>query len=334
MPANSTLPTGSLRTLVFVAVLSALTLETPPGARPPVALAAGDWKFGDYTDFTPATVRSLSSPSPLKLSRTAVQRPHVMPGDSVDLIAEYEVSVPTGTMTVKETRIVYFNGQQLDRNERVVSVPSGPKGSKVVLQVPTSAAPGWYTVKTTVEAQPVVATRGASPAAAPDTDGTGFNVRSRGASSTGTPSSGTSPLQLTLWADKTEYKIGETMRIRFEAPRDGYVTLVNVGTSGRITVLYPNAAAPDHSVKGGQTYSVPAQGDPYELTLSGPEGIELVYAVFMTSPIKFAEANFAKSAFTVVNDNAVEFTRDINVALKTIPLKEQANAALEINVRK
>lgn len=328
MPANSTLSTGFIRTLVFAAALSALTLQVPPGVGPPVALAAGEWKFGEYTDFPPTTVRSLSRPSSLKLSRTAVQRSNVTAGESVDLIAEY--SVPTGTMMVKETRTVYYNGQELGRRERVVSVPSDSKGTTLSMQVPANAGPGWYTVKTTVEAQPAVTTRSASPAAAPDTDQTTFNVHSRG---TGTTPVGT-PVQLKLWADKQEYKVGETLRVSFEASRDGYVTLVNVGTSGRITVLYPNAYAPDHAVKGGRAYSVPAQGDPYELTLSGPEGTEFVYAVFMTSSIKFAEANFAKSKFTVVNETAVEFTRDINVALKTIPLKEQADAALEINVTK
>jgi uncharacterized protein DUF4384 len=326
MPADPTTTCGRRRMLTVVTVL-ALTAGMPHGVRPPAAVAAGDWKFGEYTEFTPVTVRSVSTPSPLKLARTAVQRPHVIAGDSVDLIAEYEVSVPTGTMTVKETRIVYFNGQQLDRKERVVSVPNGSKGSKLALQVPTNAVPGWYTVRTTVEPQASVATRGSSPAAAPDTDRTTFNVERRAAV---TP--GSTPLAFKLWTDKKEYKVGDTVKVGFEAPRDGYVTLVNVGTSGRITILYPNAYAPDHAVKAGRTYSVPAPGDPYELTLGGPEGVELVYAVFTTSAIRFAETNFAKSAFTVVNEIAVQFTRDINVALKTIPLKEQANAAVEITV--
>jgi Domain of unknown function (DUF4384) len=327
LPGDSTKTQAPFRTLVLVAVLFVLILQMFPSGRPPASLAADDWKFGDYTDFTPVTVRSVSSPSPLKLSRTAVQRPRVTPGESVDLIAEYEVSAPAGTMTVKETRIVYFNGQQLGKKERVISVPSGSKGSKLALPVPANAAPGWYTVKTTVEPQPGVATRGALSPVAADTDRTGFNVETRVA-----PSAGAPPAQIKLWADKTEYKVGETMRVAFEAHRDGYVTVVNVGTSGKITILYPNAFAPDHSVKGGRTYSVPASGDPYELALSGPAGVELVYAVFMTAPIRFAETNFVKSAFTVVNESAEQFTRDINVALKTISLKEQANAALEITV--
>jgi Domain of unknown function (DUF4384) len=323
MPADPATTCGPRRMLAVVTVLTLMAVM-PHAVHPPAAVAASDWKFGEYTEFTPVTVRSASTPSPLKLARTAVQRPRVIAGDSVDLIAEYEVSVPTGTMTVKETRTVYFNGQQLDRKERVVSVPNGPKGSKLVLQVPTNAAPGWYTVRTTVEPQASVATRGASPAAAPDTDRTTFNVEKREAV--------TGPLQFKLSTDKKEYKVGETVKVGFEAPRDGYVTLVNVGTSGRITILYPNAYAPDHAVKAGRTYFVPAPGDPYELTLGGPEGVELVYAVFTTSAIRFAETNFAKSAFTVVNESAVEFTRDINVAIKTIPLKEQANAAVEITV--
>jgi Domain of unknown function (DUF4384) len=341
------------RTLSLVAVLSVLTLQTLAGARPRAALAAEDWQFGEYTEFKPVGMRGLAPAGPLKLSRTAVQRPRVSPGDSVDLIAEYDVSVPTGTMTVKETRFVYYNGQLLGRKERSIPVPNGSKGSTLALKVPANASLGWYSVKTTVEAAPAVATRSASPLAPADIDRTGFNVEKRMAAPPGptptgvkpptqptTPSPGVKPpiatgpaaSEVKLWVDKTDYKVGDNLRVSFEASRDGYVTLVNVGTSGRITIIYPNGSEPENSVKGGRIYSVPAAGDPYELTLGGPAGVELLYAVFMTKPIRFTETNFAKSKFAVVNERAEEFTRDINVTLKTIPLKEQANAAVEINV--
>jgi hypothetical protein len=144
---------------------------------------------------------------------------------------------------------------------------------------------------------------------------------------------GESSPQFKLWTDKTSLKIGETLKVYFQSNRDGYATLVNVGTSGKITILYPNAFSPNHAVKAGQTYSVPGAGEPYELSLGGPEGVELVYALFTIAPTRFVEENLTKSnAFAPVNEKAETITRDINIAVKKIPLKEQASAVLEIEV--
>ena len=119
----------------------------------------------------------------------------------------------------------------------------------------------------------------------------------------------------------------------FQSNRDGYATLVNVGSSGKITILYPNAYTPDHAVKAGQTYSIPRPEDFYELSLGGPEGVELVYALFTTAPVRFVEGDLLKSkAFAPVNDKAEAITRDINLTVKKVPLKEQASAVLEIEV--
>ena len=137
-----------------------------------------------------------------------------------------------------------------------------------------------------------------------------------------------------LWAEKPRYKVGEAVKVFFETNKDAYVTLVNVGTSGRITILYPNKFSPSNEVKAGKTYSVPGSGEQYDLVLSGPTGVELVYALVTSTPTKFAEANFTKDAFLSVNDRADSLTRDINVAVKRIPLKEQASAAVEIEVTK
>ena len=86
-------------------------------------------------------------------------------------------------------------------------------------------------------------------------------------------------------------------------------------------------------MKAGQTYSVPRADDPYELTLSGPEGVELVYALFTTTPARFVEEHLSKSsAFAPLNERAEALTRDINLTIKKVPLKERATAVLEIEV--
>jgi len=320
-------------------MLPVLTLHAPGPVGPTAAQAANPWEFGQYRPFTPptaaATLRATTraiAPT-LKLSRTTVQRPQVAPGEVANLIAEYEVSVPQGTVEVKETRIVRFEGQQLAKLEKLVSLPSGPAGSTVALKVPPNAAPGLYTVTTTIEPRPAAETRGAARAGDGDQAHSMFRVEAPAATPAAPPAGASdASARFRLWTDKTQHKIGDAVKVFFQANRDGYVTLVNVGTSGKITILYPNTYTPNHAVKGEQTYSVPGAADQYELTLSGPEGVELVYALFTTVPTRFVEGTLTKEAFAPVNDKAVSLTRDINLTVKKVPLKEQATAVLEIEV--
>ena len=343
--------------LLFFAVHVAV-LTSPAMAQP-----SKGWEFGESRQYTlgpesdaPGVTTRAIDPA-LRLSRVAVQRPQVAPGETVKLIVEYQVSAPDATVSVKETRVIRFEGQQVATLERVVSIARGKGGSSVALKVPADAAPGFYTVTTTVEPRAAAETRSSGAAAGEGRGNSVFRVGSAAASpppsaappappSRPTPASPPAPTspsvvapapaaapEFKLWADKTSLKIGETLKVSFQSNRDGYATLVNVGTSGKITILYPNAYSPDHAVKAGQTYSVPRAGDFYELSLSGPEGVELVYALFTTAPVRFVEDNLIRSsAFPSVNDKAEAITRDINLTVKKIPLKEQATAVLEIEV--
>ena len=341
--ASLGMASGRARVLLLVVMLSALALHEPGTVAPTAAQASKPWEFGPYRQVTPqtaapavrATTRAIVPA--LRLSRTAVQRPQVAPGDVANLIAEYEVSVPQGTVEVKETRIIRFEGQPLAQLEKLVSLPSGTAASTVALKVPLDAAPGLYTVTTILELRPVAETRGLARAGAGDQAHAMFRVEALATTPAAPPAAppvvaSDAPAQFRLWTDKAQHKIGETVKMFFQANRDGYVTLVNVGTSGKITVLYPNTYTPDHAVKGAQTYSVPGADAQYELTLSGPEGVELVYALFTTVPTRFVEGNLTKEAFAPVNEQAVSLTRDINLTVKRIPLKEQATAVLEIEV--
>lgn len=348
------------RILVLV-VVSLLASHAPGLVRPTAAQGNQGWEFGDYRQFrlspgpeTPGVATRALEPA-LRLSRVAVQRPQIAPGETVTLIAEYQVSSPDVTIAVKETRVIRFEGQHVATLERVVSIPRGKGGSSVALKVPGDAAPGFYTVTTTVEPRAASETRSSGSAAGEGRSNSIFRVGAAAAPSpspaaapapTSPPAAAPAPAsppgaaaaaptaaQFKLWTDKTSHKIGETLKVFFQSNRDGYATLVNVGSSGKITILYPNAYTPDHAVKAGQTYSIPRPEDFYELSLGGPEGVELVYALFTTAPVRFVEGDLLKSdAFAPVNDKAEAITRDINLTVKKVPLKEQASAVLEIEV--
>lgn len=59
----------------------------------------------------------------------------------------------------------------------------------------------------------------------------------------------------------TEYvfRAGDRIRLHMSSNRDGYLTLVNLGSSGRTTVLFPSGGA-NNFVKAGTDYAVPPGG--------------------------------------------------------------------------
>lgn len=321
----------------LIAGLLALTLVPAVLLRKSFALAQGGWQAGQYRD-TSVTTRSAAKQ--LALGETAVQRPRLQPGEAATLRASYEV--PESSQ-VRETRIIRYDGLVLARIERVIARPSGSVLSEYRVDVPRDAAEGWYAVTTTVERMSPT-TRGGGP----EQKETGFFVDTK-ASVTGAapavpaapapppasaPKAGDDGITVRLWADKSKYRVGERLSLGFESNRDAFLTIVNVGTSGEVTILYPNRFSGGHGVKAGRTYRIPEATDSYELELKGPPGVELVYALLTLKPVLFLATDFSSpgAVFPSTTDRVSRVTRDINVAAKSIPLREQARALIELEI--
>jgi hypothetical protein len=323
----------------LIAGLAALALVPAVPLRKSFALAQGGWQGGQYRD-TNATTRSVGKQ--LALGETAVQRPRLQPGEAATLRASYEVPE---SIQVRETRIIRYDGLVLARIERVIARPGGTVLSEYRVDVPRDAAEGWYAVTTTVERMDAV-TRGGSG----EQKETGFFVDTKASVSSGAPAPAASAapavsaapaaktaddgIAVRLWAEKTRYRVGDRLSLSFETNRDAFLTIVNVGTSGEVTILYPNRFSGGHGVKAGRTYRIPEASDSYELELKGPPGVELVYALLTLKPVLFLAADFSSpgAVFPSTTDRVSRVTRDINVAAKSIPLREQARAMIELEI--
>jgi len=329
------------RGLLLVGVTAGLiALALVPGAsmRKSFALAQVGWQAGQYRDAsTPAgkgPTATTRSAKQLALAETAVQRPRLQPGEAATLRALYDVPEP---IQVREIRTIRYDGLVLARIERVVARTSGSVQSEYRVNVPKDAVEGWYAVTTTVE-RVESPTRGG----APEQKETGFFVETRGAASppaatvapAPAPQAADDGIAVRLWAEKTRYRMGERLAFNFETNRDAFLTIVNVGTSGEVTILFPNRFSGGHGVKAGRTYRIPETSDSYELELKGPPGVELVYALLTLKPVLFLATDFPSSGavFPSTADRVSRVTRDINVAAKSIPLREQARAMIELEV--
>jgi len=90
-------------------------------------------------------------------------------------------------------------------------------------------------------------------------------------------------------------KLGNILRFHFTAEEDCYLVMINVGTSGKVNVLFPNKLHPDGRVQGGVEYKTRSyKGDPdaqipltIKLDPKGKAGREFVQVIASKTPINF-----------------------------------------------
>ncbi|MBI5748555.1 MAG: DUF4384 domain-containing protein [Nitrospinae bacterium] len=142
-------------------------------------------------------------------------------------------------------------------------------------------------------------------------------------------------IKIDLWTDQKSYKIGEKLTVNFKADRDCYVTLVDVGTSGNVHILFPNRFSSGNKVKANEVYSVPAKGDGYKITVNGPSGTEIIRAIATLKPISFIDIDFSgtRSIFKSVDKNVPSFTRDLSIEASETPSSNLGENLIKIEIK-
>ena len=132
---------------------------------------------------------------------------------------------------------------------------------------------------------------------------------------------GADALDVTAWVDHADstYAVGETVRLFVKASKDAYLTVLNVGASGRTTVLLPNAHQPETRVPAGQVVEVPPPGSGARIQVGGPTGRELVKVIATTRPTPLFAAVKTTGAgpFTALDADTRSVARDLQVVMDT-----------------
>jgi hypothetical protein len=131
-----------------------------------------------------------------------------------------------------------------------------------------------------------------------------------------------------LWVDRKDatYNVGDEIQFSFKTNKDSRLTLLNVATTGKVHILFPNEHHKDNLVKAGTTYIIPAKGAKYVFKAQGPAGVDVVKAIATLDKIDLVNKNDCKpaGAFQEVNKPEGQVARDIGVALKPIDPKTYA----------
>ncbi|MCX5873811.1 MAG: caspase family protein, partial [Deltaproteobacteria bacterium] len=88
-----------------------------------------------------------------------------------------------------------------------------------------------------------------------------------------------SNIKVNLTADKKVAKPGDDLNLTFSADRECYLTLMDMGTSGRIIRLWPNDySGQDNRIQPNVTRNFPGPGDNFRFKIGGPNGVERLIA--------------------------------------------------------
>ncbi|MGD8280808.1 MAG: caspase family protein [Gemmatimonadota bacterium] len=116
-------------------------------------------------------------------------------------------------------------------------------------------------------------------------------------------------VKLELLNGKTSFGLGEELNFRVESERSGYLTLVDLGTDGTVTVLLPNEDYPSLPIRPNLALTYPEEQGVY-FVAQPPVGGGLVRAFITPQPIAIRIPEGAPAAM-----GGVELAEDVTTAL-------------------
>ena len=136
-----------------------------------------------------------------------------------------------------------------------------------------------------------------------------------------------SEFKISVWVDHQDntYTIGQPIKFYFKSTRDCYINLLDIGTSSKVTLIYPNQYEQSNFIKAGITYQLPRPNS-FQFTASAPQGKEMIKAIATLSKTDLAMLPGAKSAgpFKRFDQEGTAVAKDIQVTLNQTPLKQWA----------
>jgi hypothetical protein len=110
------------------------------------------------------------------------------------------------------------------------------------------------------------------------------------------------------------YAVGEAVKFLLTLDEDGYVTVLDVGPSGRVTQLFPNQYQTDSHIFASRPVEIGGNAGA-KIVVSGPVGVELIKVLFCRSPIPLGPDTPFQSGgpFRTLDGGAPTLVRDLHV---------------------
>jgi len=141
-----------------------------------------------------------------------------------------------------------------------------------------------------------------------------------------TPPEGVGRITFDSWVDRADhtYAIGQPLRVTVRPHQDAYLTVVDVGSSGRVTVLFPNFLQQYNRVHAGTTVTIPSARARWQIKANGPTGIDLIHVIASRRPLALPEltrlaAQSVASPVVSLGRSAETVARDLTLQIQARP---------------
>ena len=137
----------------------------------------------------------------------------------------------------------------------------------------------------------------------------------------GKPASGSLSLLTLLDRSDATYALGEAVRLSVKVNADAYITVLNIGASGRVIRLFPNEAQPNNRVRAGEAVEVPSAASGAKITVQGPVGAELIKVIATSKPLNVIREDQLQGSgmFRTLTGDVGALERDLAVVTETAP---------------
>jgi hypothetical protein len=148
-------------------------------------------------------------------------------------------------------------------------------------------------------------------------------------------------INFTIGTEKFAYNVSESLYFTFTADQDCYVAIVDIGTSGKMTLLFPNQWHPSNRIEKGKEYRIPPEGSNFAYTLTGPPGTEHIKVVASVNQVLSQVQSLQQEAKVPVGRSGDRFLtmknpglvlKDIQVAFSGIDPSKWATGGLSFEV--
>lgn len=126
-----------------------------------------------------------------------------------------------------------------------------------------------------------------------------------------------SDINLHAWVDRSDatYRPGDALTLKVQADKDAYLTVLDVGTSGKVQVLLPNKYQRDNRIQAHETVQIPDERSHTRLTVHGPAGSEMLKVLATDKPVIDVSRLHEAGDYYAMAGDTENIARDLSVDL-------------------
>lgn len=111
----------------------------------------------------------------------------------------------------------------------------------------------------------------------------------------------------------------DEIKFKVQAERDCYITVLDIGTSGKIAVLFPNKEHPENLIRANEVYEIPSATMGFAITVNPPVGREMVKVIATEKPVNLTGIDFKNMEGTFAGvEDSMSFVRKLAGSVKDI----------------